>query len=275
MKRIIRFILTLRRYSKKFGFITGIQLYFKLKFNNTDNISLKNLYYPFSLRSGTSDISIFHQIFANREYDFNLYFVPKIIIDAGANIGLASIFYANKYPNSKIISIEPERSNYNLLKKNTQKYSNIISLNNALSNLSNENLSIIDKGFGYWGFMTEPEANGIKSKIPSVKSVSIDEIMSKYGYEIIDIVKIDIEGYEKEVFEKNSENWLPKTRCLIIELHDNMKEGCSKSVFSAIIKHDFSFSHRGENLIFINNKLRAIYRNMSSLPDSALIPGLE
>ena len=252
---MIRIILTLIKYSKKFGLITGIQLYYKFKTNNTDNILLKNINYPFSLRSGTSDIPTFHQIFTNREYDFDLGFNPKIIIDAGANIGLSAIFYANKYPASKIISIEPEQSNYNLLKKNTQNYDNIITLNNALSNLSNQDLAVVDNGYGKWGFMTEPQVNGTDSEIPSVKSISINEIMNKYDFEIIDIVKIDIEGYEKEVFEKNSENWLPNTRCLIIELHDRMKKGCSKSFFSAISKHKFSFSHRGENLIFINNKL--------------------
>jgi len=261
MKKIIRLILTLGRYSKQFGLITGIQLYYKLKTNNTDDILLKTINYSFSLRSKTSDIPTFHQIFTNREYDFDLNFNPKIIIDAGANIGLSAIFYANKYPASKIICIEPEQSNYNLLKKNTRNYDNIITLNNALSNLSNQDLAIIDNGYGNWGFMTEPIVNGIKGITPNVKSISINEIMNKYDFEIIDIVKIDIEGSEKEVFEKNSENWLPNTRCLIIELHDRMKKGCSKSFFSAISKHDFSFSHRGENLVFINNKLHSTKNN--------------
>lgn len=248
MKKIIRCIIN-------FGLIKGIQLYYKLKSNDTDSICLDNIDYPIKLRSGTSDIPTFHQIFTFRDYDINLNFNPKIIIDAGANIGLAAIYYANKYPAAKIISIEPEQSNYNLLKKNTQHYENIIPLNNAISSVENQELAIVDNGYGNWGFMTEPLTDGDKSKIPNVKSITIDGIMNKYDYKIIDIVKIDIEGYEKELFEKNTENWLPNIRCLIIELHDRMKEGCSKSFFSAINKHDFRFYKRGENLIFINNKL--------------------
>jgi hypothetical protein len=69
----------------------------------------------------------------------------------------------------------------------------------------------------------------------------------------IDILKLDIEGSEKEVFETGYEHWLPKINILIIELHDKMKKGCSRAVFNAISKYDFSFDIKGENIIFTNN----------------------
>jgi len=253
---MIRFILDLGRYIKEYGLFSGAVLYYKIKTKKTDNISLSHIKHPFRLRSKTSDVRIFDFIFTHKEYDIELGFEPKVIIDAGANIGLTAIFYSNKYPSSKIISIEPEQSNYNLLKENTRKYKNIISLNSALSNVSDQDLAIKDTGHGNWAFMTEPISVESKKETPIVKSISVNEIMKQYDLGTLDIVKIDIEGYEKEVFEKNSESWLPYTRCLIIELHDRMKKGCSKSFFSAISQHDFSFFHRGENLIFINNKLQ-------------------
>ena len=79
--------------------------------------------------------------------------------------------------------------------------------------------------------------------------------MIEYNFPKIDILKLDIEGSEKELFETNFEDWLPKTKILIIELHDAMKTGCSKSVFNAISKYDFSFSIKGENIIFTNNAI--------------------
>lgn len=253
---LIRFILDLGRYIREYGLFRGLLLYFKIKTNKTDKISFGNIKHSFRLRSNTSDTRTFDFIFTHREYDLDLDFFPKVIIDAGANIGLAAIFFATKYPSTKIISIEPEPSNYELLEENTRKYDNIIALNKALSNESDQDLAITDKGYGNWGFITEPIKVESKKESPIVKSISIKEIMKQYDLGTLDIVKIDIEGYEKEVFEKNSETWLPFTRCLIIELHDRMKNGCSKSFFSAICQHDLSFFHRGENLIFINNKLR-------------------
>ena len=63
---------------------------------------------------------------------------------------------------------------------------------------------------------------------------------------------LDIEGSEKEVFSTDFENWLPKTKVIVIELHDAMKTGCSRAVFAAVNKYNFSFNFKGENIIFTN-----------------------
>ena len=85
-----------------------------------------------------------------------------------------------------------------------------------------------------------------------VLTINIDEILNQNNWDIVDIVKIDVEGAEKELFDSNFERWIPRTKCIIIELHDRMKKGCSKSFFKAISKYNFSCELRGENLILIN-----------------------
>jgi hypothetical protein len=72
---------------------------------------------------------------------------------------------------------------------------------------------------------------------------------------ILDIVKLDIEGAEKAVFESNYEDWLPKTRLLIIELHDRMQPGSSKALFNALTRYNFSCETKWENLLLYNNDL--------------------
>jgi FkbM family methyltransferase len=255
--RLFRIVLELGNYINTFSLNKGVKIYYNIKARKSRkiSISLNNITHPFNIRSQTSDIYIFPQIFLEREYDFPLGFEPKVIIDAGANIGLSAIFFTNKYPKAKIISIEPEASNFLLLQENTENYNNIIPINKAISNISNQVLHVVNNGYGNSGFMTESiEKSSNEDSKPLIETITIDEIMNKYEYEFIDILKIDIEGYEKELFETNIENWIKNTRCIIIELHDRMKHGCSKSFFSAISKYDFSFMSQGENLIFINNK---------------------
>ncbi|MFT7344374.1 MAG: FkbM family methyltransferase [Lentimonas sp.] len=236
--------------------ISGIWMFIKLKANLVNKLSIPGVKHPVQLRKGTTDVPTFGQIFIHREYHVDLEVDAVSIIDAGANVGLAGVFFANEFPSAKIISIEPEQSNFDLLVKNTSLYPNIHLVQKALSNTS-DSLNMINNGYGNWGFMTEKIEDGKNnSEIEIIEAITIPEIMVQHNFKTLSIVKIDIEGFEKELFESNYEEWLPKTKCLIIELHDRMKMGCSKSFFKAISQYDFSFKMKGENLFFINNDLK-------------------
>ena len=72
--------------------------------------------------------------------------------------------------------------------------------------------------------------------------------MELYKFNIIDILKIDIEGSEKEVFDA-SVNWIDKTGIIMVELHDELKIGCKGSVYFAA--KDFKITWRkGETIFF-------------------------
>ena len=78
--------------------------------------------------------------------------------------------------------------------------------------------------------------------------------------EQIDILKLDIEGAEKEVFSSSTLSLLERTRIIFIEVHDFLKYGCSENLFSAIKEYNYSkigkklkiilASQRGESMIF-------------------------
>lgn len=206
----------------------------------------------FFLRNKTSDIPTFYQCIYNEEYNIDLDFTPEVIFDLGANIGLTTAFFKKKYPDSKIIAVEPESSNFEILKKNTNTLSDIHLYKAGIWNKST-NLLIEDKGYGHYGYTVKEIQEATNDSIPAI---GISEIMNELNVEKIDILKIDIEGSEKELFEKNYENWLPKVKILIIELHDRMKPECAKTVFKALIKYNFIFTMKGENIVCYldNNK---------------------
>ena len=108
-------------------------------------------------------------------------------------------------------------------------------------------LKIVDDGTGEWGFRTEEVKS---SKGATLKAITVDEILKQSACDRIGILKIDIEGAEKELFSKNY-SWLDKVDVLIIELHDRLKKGCSKSFYSAINKKDWSIYGNEANLVFV------------------------
>lgn len=250
MTNTIKRILIRFRQAFRYGYVNIIT---SLGINK---IYITELKFPLFIRVRSSDVLAFHQIFTFKEYGMNLGFTPSFIVDAGANIGLSAIYFSNKFPEATILAIEPERSNFKLLEQNTAFYPKIALEKKALHSQSNIVLDIVDGGYGNWGFVTKKVEQDMQQEvIDQVNTISIDDILIRYNLLYLDVLKIDIEGGEKDLFASNYENWLPKTKCIIIELHDGINKGCSKSFFSAISKYDFSFFNRGENLLFLNNKL--------------------
>lgn len=218
------------------------------------HVTVPEVSFPIYLRNGTTDLHTFHQIFNLKEYDIKLNFNPVTIIDAGANVGLAAIYFVNKYQGSRVVCIEPEDSNFKLLERNTGYYPSIQCYQKALSNQSNQSINVIDNGNGHWGFMTEVAENYKDKNVKGlIGSITIDEILNEQKIDVIDVLKIDIEGAEKELFENNFEKWIPKTRCVIIELHERYKKDSSKNFLDAIGRYDFSYFKSGENEVYINN----------------------
>lgn len=231
--------------------------YIVLKGDKEIHVFIKKFRDIVHLRKNTSDYSTFKQIFKDEDYNIDFDFTPKFIVDAGANIGLASIYFSNRFRQAQIVAIEPEQSNLSMMKTNLKAYDKVSVISCALHHTANETLNIVDPGIGKWGFITESTSQDSKDKhiVSKVKTTSIDSILSSSNFDIIDILKIDIEGAEKSLFEKKYENWLPKIRCIIIELHDRYYPDCTEVVLKAMNQFDFWYFEKGENLIFMNNKL--------------------
>ncbi len=197
--------------------------------------------YPVHIRVRTSDLSVYNEILLQQEYAFDLPSLPKTIVDAGANIGMASLFYAHKYPAARIIAVEAEASNYALLVKNVANYPNIFPIHAALWNRDGE-IGIGQPGsaFGKWGFVTR-EGGAVR-----VRAVTMQTLMAEMNIDSIDLLKVDIEGAEKEVFEDC--DWMQHVGSMIIELHDRSNPGCSAAVSS--VTREFSSSQRGEMTLY-------------------------
>ena len=202
---------------------------------------------PVHVRVRTTDQEVYPEILLQGFYAFDLPFCPKTIVDAGANIGMASIYFAHRYPEAKIVAVEAEAANFALLAKNVRPYPLITPIHAALWNRDGEiSVGQPDPSTGARGefaFVTR-EGPGVK-----VRAVTMPTLMKEAQIRSIDLLKVDIEGAEKEVFEAC--DWISDIRCLMIELHDRLKPGCSEAVNS--VTRGFSKSQRGETTLYIRD----------------------
>jgi FkbM family methyltransferase len=227
-----------------FGFPNGFQI-FLARSKKIGEVSLRLKKFPdqIVLRCGTSDFDTFDQVFKSREYQLPLEISGDgVIIDAGANIGLASIWLSKRYPGTKVLALEPEQSNYDLMVRNTRRFPNIVCLRNALWN-RDEMVHLHDPSRDKWGFTV------IQKPGPgNVEGITITSLMSRYQIESIDLLKMDIEGTEVELFSAPDTSWLLKTKSLAVELHDRIRRESSRSFLTKILEHDFLIEARGEKL---------------------------
>jgi len=182
--------------------------------------------HPVRLRTRTSDLRVYDEVITNRQYECDLQNEPEIIIDAGANIGLASIYFAIRFPDAHIVAIEPEKENFRLLQENTKSYKNIRPIQAALWPRETR-VDVRDRCLDLWGFQTEENSLG------TIPAITVSKLLRQHSIPRVDILKMDIEGAEYEVFA-GVPDWISRVGILMIELHDQFKAGCSEMVYTAM-----------------------------------------
>lgn len=202
------------------------------------------------IRNGNSDIRVFKQIFFDEVYNFFPdQFEAKTIIDAGANVGYSSIWFKQMFSKSRILAIEPEEENSKILSENISGIPGITALENALW-FEQTSLKISNPASDSWGFRLNTADSSSGNRI---ETVTIPDLISKYSIEQIDLLKIDIEGAEYELFRYGAESWLPFVKMIMVEVHDQIKEGCSQMIDGVVMPLGFSKFTSKELTIYIRN----------------------
>jgi FkbM family methyltransferase len=175
---------------------------------------------PFHIRTRSSDPKAVTQVLVDREYA-PIANIPdvRVIVDAGANIGAASVFLLEAYPEATVIAIEPDPGNFDVLQRNLTYYGpRAIALRAAL--WDHRTSLAIGRGHyrdgGAWTF----EARAGRGDDEEVEATTVPDLLARFGWPRIDILKIDIERGERAVFQESARGWLDRVRVIAIELHD-------------------------------------------------------
>jgi FkbM family methyltransferase len=202
----------------------------------------KYLLFPVFARPGSSDYDVFRQIFAAREYKCldNLK-APRLVLDCGANVGYSSAYFLSRFPSSFVIAVEPDTANFALLERNLLPYKDRYKAVCAAVWPRSERLTFKSgfSGLGQeWARVVE-RTDGNSAGKERINAVTIPELIHMSGFNRVSILKIDIEGAERELFGPGSDKWLAKVDNIVIELHD---AECSQIFFEAIKERPFSIS---------------------------------
>lgn len=208
------------------------------------SISLPRHSIRITMRCGTSDEWLLYQIFSQKQYHIET--APcGTIIDLGANIGLATLYLKLLYPAAKVICVEPDEGNFDLLFRNTKGIPNVKLYKAAIGANSGMAFAKTKSPEEPWAVQTQAHCDG------NIPVLTIDQILTAEAITCIDLLKIDIEGAEKELFSENFHRWMQMTELIVIELHEHLAPGSGQAFFKALEKsfEDYSVSVKGSNLI--------------------------
>ncbi len=225
------------------------------------------------MRLGSSDPWVAEQVFVSKEYaPLNKLRDVHTIIDCGANVGYTSAYFLDHHRKAKVLAIEAEAANLALCQRNLQAYGNRAEVLHAAVWDRAGTLELFcpvetRKQMEWaWRVRTAPSSTAGESSpvhqerersvtqeivSGSVSSVTIGDLITRIGG-AVDILKVDIEGAEEQVFAGDT-SWLDRVRALAIEIHWGE---CETIVWKAMEGRDFETSTCGEVTVFWNRHLQ-------------------
>ena len=200
------------------------------------------------VRPGTSDIRSFVEVVIDRVYDWPAGFVPPavppaLIIDAGANVGYSALWFHARFPQARIIALEPDPDNFALLCRNTAHVAEIECRPQALWN----EVTTLDlrPGTSAANRQVRAAGDGVVGDPAMVAAIDLGTLLDELGAGGVDLLKIDIEGAEWEVFA-DSAGWIDRVTMIAGELHERYRPGVGAVVDEALAGFPQRFDHRYE-----------------------------
>lgn len=180
----------------------------------TERVSLRSLGGPVTIRSHTSDISVLNELVVWRGYTepAELLETPGSIVDLGANTGLAARWFQARWPGARVVAVEPESGNVEMLRRNlspddTRVVPLAVGGDRRTAPLYTENGE-----FAYTLCGTPTGATTMVQVVTLPEALHADEAAD------IGLLKVDIEGSERELFA-DCGDWITSVRQLIVECH--------------------------------------------------------
>lgn len=247
------------RQAAAIGFFPALSLFVNRRLRRSSllgyRVKPRKVRHPLLVRPGTSDIHAFYQVFVQQEYALDCLIDGGVILDCGANVGYASIFFLSRLPSSRVVAVEPDKGNFDALQTNLGPYHDRAMCVRAgvwsrIGRLAESSVPFRDglewtRQFQYCG----------DGEVGYCEALDVPALMARAGAERVSILKMDIEGAEREVFREGCDAWVDRVDLMIIELHDDTLFGPASPVFMNVVRrHGFTVSRHGDLTVCVRER---------------------
>jgi FkbM family methyltransferase len=238
--RLVMLGRTVFQRASNLGMIAGLTLQRRL-------LPALEVSYPFYVhRFGTttrlaigngSDESVLSEVFLEEEYRVSHTNAVRVIVDLGGNVGFSAVYFAMRFPQAQIFTLEPDPAAFRSLLKNTEPFPSIRPFPLAAA-AENGTLTLYSSTSSTMSSSMYRRSQHVESH--RVEAITLDEFLSREGIDAVDILKIDIEGAEFDVLR--STRCLDRVRFVIGEVHEDLMSA-SWEDFRGLLR-DFELAER-------------------------------
>lgn len=187
-------------------------------------VILSNLREPIYLRPGSEDVrTVINNVIREEWGKLPRSVQPAVVVDAGAYIGDTAAYFATRFPTARVLALEPHPVSGEMARRNLSLYGDQVTF----------------AGLALWSKNGVVEFGGVETRAGvglgnlSVRAVSVDGLLTEFGLESIDLLKMDVEGAEVEIFKSPNLAWLNAVERILLEVHGEGAECTCLSVLSA------------------------------------------
>jgi len=173
-------------------------------------LRFRSLRKPICVRPGSDDVETAIQNIVRGEWGrFREPRSPTWIVDAGAYIGDTAAYFLSRFPEARLVALEPNAESYALAARNLAAYG-------ARAVLLREGLWSSEGSLASSGRSTSAFL-GVEGETVAVTTV--DALLRRFEIPRIDILKLDVEGSEAAILGDEAHEWLSRVDLLLLEPH--------------------------------------------------------
>lgn len=151
------------------------------------------------------DLQLLRHVFITEQYRLDAVGPPDVIVDAGSNIGLATLYFRMAYPKASIVALEPDPIAFRRLQINTRRWPGIVLRNVALA--ADEGRRVFYRSAETWtssllaseSWTSTDDVTPIDQVAIQVQARTLESLMAELDIDRIDVLKLDVEGAEWEI----------------------------------------------------------------------------
>ena len=190
------------------------------------------------LRMRACDVYTVAEIFRERQYALTRPLGPApMIIDAGANIGIASAWFVLRHPDARVLAVEPVADNFSWLRRNFDGDPRVELVHAALGARSGRAMMALAGNSAEHTLVTGGGEGGDEA----VVTHRLDDLLAERAIDRVDLLKLDVEGSELDVLLGLGDR-LSSVRAIVAEVHERLVD--TTAFYRLLADHQFTVVRR-------------------------------